>query len=602
MTSAGKASRTLRQVLGMTLVYILSIFTSVIPPAAFAETSLDSSVASSVRLYAAPVLESGKLAWMSVYNGDSTLAGATVSINGVPIKSDSSGVVSFSVPVTDKLHLALLDSDGHETQPSLDYSLRHNGLLIQQNTSAAAFERLAELDCGYTGPRVLYSPAVIDKLSSFLVVGKNFSGESAKDRLSIDGRDANLFAGSSVCLLARASEKASPGPVKELFVVSDNEASNSREIDICRIDTVRRDADSGKSSTVRVTVCGTNVPCLIELNSGAMTKLVLKGRIQGDVATIVSPGGEQNLLTFETEGPTTAPVSVALLADSLLESRLAELPNLQKICMKLTKAQTSRLHRRYIALDLRLGETQNRKMELAHSQTNDPAEIDNLQTEIRALSLRKDRISRMIAAQRSVIEGTGGSPEDFAEAIASADAGTTTDLESELRKCDVSCKDVTVGSSNRKQGARESFPEAGEHLLPPVLVTRLKPLRPKLPTMTSVASRVQKMVAPPAPYVPDIEDLQSYLMASYTGPPPPAVKPHAPPPEAPTPPPPPNPVAHRTRGKGVKVNVKVQSAGRRAKTDTKAESRRSKKSLHSIHKPADRKGGKSKPRHHGKRR
>ncbi len=503
--------------------------------AALTRAPVAAPVPTSIRIFATPVLEARKSAWMSLYDCEGQVkAGQRVSINGAIVAADDCGILSFTVPDSDKLHISVINSEGNETTARIDYSLRTNGLLVQESSVATAFEKLEELSSAEAGPRILYAPAVVDKRSSFLVVGKNFSGGSGKDRVSIDGRDADLFAGSSVCMLARAPEKSSLGPLKELFVMADGEASNSREMDICRIDSVRRDADDGNKSQVRVVVCGTNMPCIVELSAGNAAKLKLKGRSVGATATVVSPGGDQNHMTFEVEGPTASPLNAVLLADPLLEPALIsnDSPNLTRLAVELDKAQACRLHRRYIALDLRLTDSQTRREHLLSSPSPDANEVDLLHNEIRALSLRKDRVNKMIAAQRAIIEGTGGTTEDFNNAVALAEAGASFDLEAALKPFDLFPKSMTVAiATERKRrkpvtpgetGNQESFPSAGEHVRAPMLPNAYAAMRKDIHTLTALAPKCPRMIAPPAPYVPDMQDLESYMVASYMGPPPPA--------------------------------------------------------------------------------
>lgn len=489
-------------------------------------------VPSSARIFAAPALQANKAAWMSIYDADGAIkAGERVAINGAVVASDECGIVSFIVPGADKLHICIIDNSGRETTARLDYTSRSGELLLQESSIGSAFEKLEELSTTETGPRVIYAPPVVDKLSSFLVVGKNFSGVSGKDRLSVDGRDADIFAGSAVCLLARAAEKTSLGPLKEMFVMADGEASNSREMDICRIDSMRRDADDGHASQLRVTICGTNMPCIIELSPGDKARLRLKGRSVNGMATVVSPGGDRNHVDFEIEGATTSPLTAVLLADQLLEPSLAARDNLQRIAIELNKAQASRLQRRYIALDLRLSETQSRRDYLIGTPKSDVNEIDQIQSDIRALSLRKERISKMVVAQRALIEGAGGTADDCNDAVANAEGTAGFDLEAALRPFDLFPGTVTVAKASERKRKKSrggddvayrdySFPAASDRVKAP----DFKSARGKnVSELTARAPKSPHMIAPPAPYVPDIQELQSYMVASYMGPPPPLV-------------------------------------------------------------------------------
>ncbi|MBY0547101.1 MAG: hypothetical protein K2W95_07395 [Candidatus Obscuribacterales bacterium] len=479
------------------------------------------------RIYAAPLLEKGNAAWITIYDKQGLpSANALVSINGNTERADRQGVCNFTVPDADSLRLCVVDQDGHALSQPVEFKNSGN-LLVLDEAVSGAFTRLIELAGTDLGPRLIYTPPVVDKRSSFLVVGKNFAGAFNQDRISLEGRDADVFAGSSVCLLARAPEKTSLGPLKEIFVMSSGEASNSREVDVCRLDSIRRDSDDAAKCQIRVIVSGTNMPCIFEISASEPAKLRLRGRGVGSTATVVSPGGDRNHVVFEIDGSNNPSASTVLLADPLLEPALSSSTqgNIRPLTLELDKAQTTRLRRRYVALDLRLQEAQERRKKAMDTASTDEGEqADSAQNEIRAISLRKDRLSRMLAAQRALIEGVGGTTEDFNAAISLADAGTGIDMEAALRKFDVFGKSTTVAKAERRKikvdSANDSFPSAGEHIAAPMFAKQFRPHAKETQVLTSLTPVSGRLIAPPKPYVPDIQDMQSYMAATYLSAPP----------------------------------------------------------------------------------
>lgn len=496
-------------------------------PVCAARREATEQVSGQKRIYAAPLLEKGHHAWLSVYDEAGRGAGnALVSVNGTLQPCDAQGICNFAVPEADTLKIAVVDREGRELSQTLNYGTSGN-LLVLDEQVAGAFTKLEELVQGEHGPQLLYAPPVVDKSSSFLVVGANFSGQFNEDRVSLDGRNADIFGGSSVCLLARASEKTSPGALKELFVMSGGEASNSREIDVCRLDTIRKEAEDGARTQIRVVVSGTNMPCIFELSTAEPAKLRLRGRGVGSTATVVSPGGDRNHVVFEVEGPNTAGASSVLLADPLLEPALTSSgPNsLRALQLELDKAQTARLQRRYIALDNRLQEARARRDNAASNATEDSGETDTAQNEIKAASLRKERLSKMIAAQRAVIEGMGGTSADFEAALSTADVGSGLDLDATLKKFDIFAKYTTVAKAERRkakstetESTKESFPLAAHHVQAPTFGRSFQPSPKIRQTLTSLSPVPGRLIAPPTPYVPDLRDLETYMATGYTAP------------------------------------------------------------------------------------
>lgn len=479
------------------------------------------------RIYAAPLLEKGKPAWITIYDKQGKqAANASVSINGNIETADQQGICNFSVPDADHVRLCVVDREGHEISQPIEFKNSGN-LLVLDEAVSGAFTRLLELAEADAGPRLIYTPPVVDKRSSFLVVGRNFAGMFNEDHVSLEGRHADIFAGSSVCLLTRAPERTSIGPLKEIFVMSAGEASNSREIDVCRLDSVRRDSDDGNKCQIRVIVTGTNMPCIFELTAAEPAKLRLRGRGAGSTATVVSPGGERNHVVFEVDGSSNPSATAVLLADPLLEPALtsAAAHSLRPLSLELDKAQTTRLQRRYIALDLRLQEARIRRKNALDLATDDGDQADTAQNEVRAVSLRKNRLAGMLSTQRALIEGSGGTTEDFNSAISTADAGTGLDLEAALRKFDVFGKSITIAKAERRKvkldTTNESFPAAAEHIAAPLFAKQFHPHAKETQTLSSLAPVSGRLIAPPKPYVPDLQDLQSYMVATYLGAPPP---------------------------------------------------------------------------------
>ena len=521
--------RQIRQILKTPYVWLLALLMSLICLslenwAVKASTPAESPAAGLVRqLYAAPLLEKGKSAWVSIYDHKGNCcADASLDINGALVRADSSGICKFTVPEANKVRLCVVGASGESLSLPVNYTESTHGFLVQETNVADAFEKLLELGNGDISPRVLYAPAVVDKLSSFLVIGRNFSGRFQEDKVCLDGQDADLFGGSSVCLLARAPAKSSVGPLKELFVMSSGEASNSREIDLCRLDLASQDSGSANRTQVKVVASGTSMPCIFELATDGSAKLRLRGKAIGPTAVVVSPGGDQNHIVFDVDGAAKTATQAVLLADPLLEPTLLSSGNngLRQLSLELDKAQTCRLQRRFIALDLRLQAAQARRAKLLADELPEASEVEACQNEVRAISLRKDRLARMIACQRALIEGSGGTAQDFSGAIGQADCGAVLDLEATLKRFDIFAKTLTVARAERRKRASKetSFPQAEDHFRAPPSQHAFVPPAKEFKTFASIAPRAARLIAPPTPYTPKMQELEPYMLSGYTPP------------------------------------------------------------------------------------
>lgn len=391
------------------------------------------------RLFAVPVLEPGRKAWVSVYDQlGKPVPAAAVSINGTTIATDSMGQASFVVPAVTSLTIGILAGNGEVTGGNT-YDITRSGYLVAEKHAKEAVDRIEEsIVASEQAPTIAYAPAVIETSQPFVLIGKNLSGTADGDHIKIDGYDADVFSGSGVCLLATAPRKLSLGPLREMYVTTREESSNTVEVDICRLDfsflpgpPVNMD-EPKETATERaqIRVVGTNVPSLIEVRNLTPTvaELSFSGRPLGSCASLITPGGERNTLSLEycRQGNGLLDVDSHLVADAPWSpddrTTFGDVSK-RHLVAELNRVEIIRLKRRLIAIEQRLNDEQELRTKSLAAGKMSLEDLDRTNAQLRVLSNRQRRINAMVVARRSVYQALGGTEQGYRKAMDEAAGG-----------------------------------------------------------------------------------------------------------------------------------------------------------------------------------
>jgi hypothetical protein len=488
------------------------------------------------RLFAVPVMQPGKDAWVSVYDqAGKPVNGVHVFVNDSPHDTDGYGQCGFTVPAGSKLILALKDAAGKEFCRT-EYAVSPGGLYVNGNEAVEVFDRLTStINPQEVAPVISYAPAVLETKQPFIVVGKNFSGKVDGDHLFVDGYEADVFSGSGVAILSTAPRKLDLGPLRELYVASASETSNTVEVDICRVEVTKYDDAAPPAPNAKLRVIGTNLPALVEIQNDHpdVYAIANNGVPIGPSASFVTPGGEQNTVPLtireRTAGGaiTNATIDTHLVADAPWspDDKLTFCdPQLKRLVTDLTRAQIIRLKRRLLALESRLNEAQEKRTATsfestssASSATQTPAEVENGTAELRALALRQKRMTGMLTARHGLFLALGGQDDDYRLALDEAAGGAFLSLEKSLHSADITAKMAILVKNTPVPPAAALAEDNSEvdALIPPSVATLSKIWK----SFPSKPPRGARLSAPPEPYMPDVSQLglsgQTYDFAKF---------------------------------------------------------------------------------------
>ena len=492
----------------------------------------------SARLFAVPVMQPGKDAWVSVYDqGGKPVTGVQVFVNDSPHDTDGYGQCGFSVPAGNKLVLTLKDGTGKEFCKT-EYAVSPGGLFVNGSEGAEVFDRLTSIvNPQEMAPVIAYAPAVLEMKQPFIVVGKNFSGKVDGDHLFVDGYEADVFSGSGVAILSTAPRKLDLGPLRELYVASASETSNTVEVDICRVEVTKYDDAPPSAPNAKLRVIGTNLPALVEIQNDHADLYAIEnnGVPIGPSASFVTPGGEQNAVPLtvtertasgtRSTGGAAATIDTHLVADAPWspDDKLTFTdPQLKRLVTDLTRAQIIRLKRRLLALESRLAEAQEKRTagSIAASvpATATAAEIETSTAELRSLALRQRRMTGMLTARHGLFLALGGEDNDYRLALDEAAGGAFLSLEKSLHSADITAKTAILVKNTPVPPPAAALAEANaesDTLMPPS-VANLSKIWKSFP---SKPPRGARLSAPPEPYMPDVSQLglsgQAYDFAKF---------------------------------------------------------------------------------------
>jgi uncharacterized coiled-coil protein SlyX len=490
-----------------------------------------------LRLFAVPVMEPGKAAWVSVYDQFGRPAPQSiVNLNGTPLVADTLGQVSFSVPDTTTVSLAVQTAEG-KLSNTIIYERSAGGFLVAEKDAKDAVDRIEEsVVSNEQAPAIAYAPSVIELSQAFVLIGKNWSGKADGDHILVDGYDADVFSGSSVCLLATSPRRMSVGALREMYVTTGAETSNTVEVDICKLDVSLQAGAVPGTEVARIKALGTNVPSLIDVRNLTPNTVALKfsDKQLGKKSALITSGGDSNgiELAVTRSGNGAFDLDAHLVADAPWSpddrTTYGDAAK-KKIIAELNKAEVVRLKRRLIAIEQRIGEEQEHRTNGLNGGVMTPAEMDRINAQLRSLSNRQRRINAMVVARRAVFQALGGTEEDYRAALDLAAGGSAIALDKQLAPL---ASAALLASTT--QVARNPSEEDG--LIEQALnVDRTKEMQ-QLAELTRMWKQFPHKVAhgtrlapPPPPYVPDLSgqemsfDYKSYVRLGAPPPPPPLV-------------------------------------------------------------------------------
>lgn len=481
------------------------------------------------RLLTVPAFEPGKPAWVSVYDqAGRALPGVSVLVNGTPFKSDELGQVSFTVPSAKEVTLSLQSESGNQVEIN-KYARTPAGYLTTEASASGALDELeGAVETTELAPMIAYAPAAIETSQPFVLLAKNLTGKAEADRIVLDGYDADVFAGSTISLLATAPKRISVGPIREMYVTARGESSNIMEVDVCRVECnlAERTSDSNECANVRV--IGSNMPALVELQNGApdAVSLTYQGKKLGSKSTFVTPGGDSNKIVLgATHNAKTVPeMYTHLISDapwcSTDDKSVLNDPNFRRIVAELNKAEIVRLKRRQIAVEKRLLDEQTKRTKLMSDGQLQAVDLDKMNAELRSLSNRQSRINSTICARRAVFQSLGGQDAEYREALEQASGNAAFSLEKNLTPV-VTAAMIASTSAN----ASISIPnfEDGGMLNTEELQSKGKALVQSMEALSKMwrkypikQAHAGRLAAPPEPYIPNLGQIFPPNGANYT--------------------------------------------------------------------------------------
>jgi hypothetical protein len=413
-----------------------------------------------------PFLVAGHTCTLSVVDAQRRpLAFAGVYLNADLQVADERGTLSFRVPESESFELALL-GEGKKKTGRRKFSCSAGGVFAENDKLSDMVSSLLRLP-GTTGsaPLVVYAPALLSPDQEFVLVGRNFSEKIADDYVDVDGLSARILSASQDGVLAVAPGRMSLGPLREIFMTVNGQASNSSELDIAApfFTHVKTEADDVSPQKGKIGMNGSDLPCLLQvLNNSPETVSLFspKQEPMGRNNIVIIPGGAQNYLNVDLrlQSPATEP-KLDLICQQLLPATAGAGAAPGLMLKAVCRAEIMLLERRRVSECLRLDE-------LAKEESS---------AEQKALSMRLVRVSRMLAARRAIYESLGGTDAQYRQALDEACGGALYSLEQSIKPIQI-INDGSVGAaaadlsseSLSKKGRPLRLLEPAIRLLPPM--------------------------------------------------------------------------------------------------------------------------------------
>lgn len=438
----------------------------------------------SAQILVLPFLVAGHKCTLTVTDGSGKpLSNAGVYLNEELFVSDSMGTVSFLVPDAENFEFSLL-GDGRKKIAKRKFRRVADKVAAEQDRLAEAAAALLNSDrTAGSAPVISYSPSVICPGDGFVLVGEHFSEKLASNYVDIDGLNAPVLSASPDGILALAPSRLRLGPLRELSVSVDNNASNTCELDIAQpfFNHVKTADDDVSPEKGKLGMNGTNVPCLIRVqnpNSENVSLWSPKQEPLGKNNVLLSPGGEQNFLDIDmrfVKRDKTEPSIDITLEQAFTSGRAAAaLP--PQLLMAACRAEIIRLERRKIGAESRLAAL--RQQAASGAIASGKTEGDKQDAEAKMLSLRLQRLRKMLVSRKCIYESLGNTDAQYRQVLDDAAGGATISLDQSVKPITI-MSDGGVGYSGRseqvaavvpalKKGRSHRMMEPVIRLLPPM--------------------------------------------------------------------------------------------------------------------------------------
>lgn len=497
------------------------------------------------QVFLPPVIEKGGHAWGSLFNENGQpLANQEIIINGKIISSDDYGLFSFKAPessfsisVPDQAPSGKEQNSAASSAPARNifettYTASKRGLLVSDKAAVEEVDQLDELDENSgKQPLISHVPSIVEPEQAFVVLGKNFSGVFGHDQVTIEGFEAESFAGSSRSVIAVFRKKISAGPKKEIAVMRDEESSLPQELDLARVELRAVPSNQGRKP-LELEMIGTNLPSLLALSAADPSiHLRFGGRRLGAQTIFLSPGGQPNKFAVDYSNNADS-ISAHILSNGLFDPYTqksnAELMG-KNVLLTINKAEVIRLKKRIIALEGQIDSLEKERIEQAKKQqgvASDPTFLEReakAESTRRAASVRLSRLNRSLRARRVVLAADGLSEGEWSKLEDSAADNTSHSLDSLVASKEIG---FTESRLLRSSPVKKPKQDPDSYAQIALMGKSGKPLSVmargsnshgwKSPSFTQPSGG--RLVAPPAPYKFDPSDLSPFFSETLPDP------------------------------------------------------------------------------------
>ncbi|MBY0357744.1 MAG: hypothetical protein K2W82_07065 [Candidatus Obscuribacterales bacterium] len=252
-----------------------------------------------------PILKRGENALFRVYDSQNPARTFTVSANGKIIAPQANGKIWLPVPEYGLLSFSIADKEKKLSQ--ISYGRTTCGFLACE-TLAQTANKLAPGENKLKTAQIIFAPAVIEPGKLFLLFGNNLFTPGQEPTVLINNSSAEIVAASQLGIVARAPLSLMPANKQTLSFNKTGSETKQVLLDIAGITTVlpkleKQLDDTYESSPekFRITIEGTNLPCLVHIKNKSSDEVSLWNSQQQPLPRdtfLVSNGGPANGLNL----------------------------------------------------------------------------------------------------------------------------------------------------------------------------------------------------------------------------------------------------------------------------------------------------------------